>query len=211
METERRRVVEYGRRMVESGLTAGAGGNLSVRDPASGLVALSPSGMAYAEVEPEDVVLLDLEGRVVEGHRAPSSELAFHLALYRARPDAGAVVHTHSVYATTLACLGWELPAVHYLVGYAGTKVPLAPYATYGTEELARAVVETLGDDHAVLLANHGLVAVGPTMARAFTTAEMVELVARIYLQAKGVGEPVVLNDDQMAEVLEKFGSYGQN
>ena len=142
---ERRDVVEGGNAMVRAGLTTGTGGNLSRICREQGLVAISPSGLDYAAMRPEDVVLVDLDGLRVEGAYQASSELGFHLALYRQRTSVGAVVHTHSVYATTLACLGWELPAVHYLVGFAGRKVPVAPYATFGTEELAASVAATLG------------------------------------------------------------------
>jgi L-fuculose-phosphate aldolase len=110
-----------------------------------------------------------------------------------------------------MACLGWEIPAVHYLVGFSGHKVPLAPYATFGTPELAQNVADGIGDYHAVLLANHGLVAVGADMGRAFNTAEEIELVARIYYQTKSVGTPVILPEEEMARVLAKFATYGQS
>ena len=123
---ERQAIVDGGKALVSAGLTTGTGGNLSLVCRRRGLIAISPSGVDYAVMQPQDVVLVDLEGRTREGDLKPSSELGFHLILYHQRPDAGAVVHTHSVYATTLACLGWELPAVHYLVGFAGRKVPMA-------------------------------------------------------------------------------------
>lgn len=181
LQAEREEIVRFGRKMVSSRLTSGTGGNLSVIDRDSGLVAISPSGMEYDETEMADVPVLDLDGIAVTGERAASSELGFHLGLYRARPDIGAVVHTHSVYATTMACLGWEIPAVHYLVAFSGHKVPLAPYATFGSRELADNIVAAIGRHNAVLLANHGLVAVGPNLATAFAVAEEIELVARIY------------------------------
>ncbi len=210
MRKERTEIVRFGQRLLSAGLTTGAGGNLSTFRRDRGLVAVSPSGVEYPALRPGDVVLVDPQGRVREGDLRPSSELAFHLALYEARPDAGAVVHTHSPWATTVACLGWELPAVHYLVGFAGRKVPLAPYATFGTPELARSAAAALGAHNAVLLANHGLIAVGPDLATAFTVAEEIELVARIYLQAKAAGEPVILPDAEMDRVVEKFRTYGQ-
>ena len=119
--------------MVESGLTTGTGGNLSMLDRKSGRVAVSPSGIEYGALQPDDVVLTDLDGNIIDGDCKPSSELGFHLTLYNQRSDVRAVVHTHSPYAPTIACLGWEIPAVHYLVGFAGKKVPIAPYATFGT------------------------------------------------------------------------------
>ena len=211
LEEERQAVVDGGNAMVRAGLTAGTGGNLSRICRRRGLIAISPSGLDYGAMRPEDVTLVDLDGRTVEGAYKPSSELGFHLALYQRRPAVGAVVHTHSVYATTLACLGWELPAVHYLVGFAGRKVPLAPYATFGTDELAASVATTLGSQfNAVLLANHGLVAVGGDMHAALNTAEEVEFVARIYYQAKCAGSPVLLSDGEMDVVIEKFKTYGR-
>ena len=145
------------------------------------------------------------------GGRRPSSELGFHLALYRHRPEVGGIVHTHSPYATTLACLNWEIPPVHYLVGFAGPKVPVAPYATFGSEALAGHVRDTMGSGYnAVLLANHGLVAVGIDLARAFDTAEEVEFVARVFCQAKAIGDPVTLGKAEMARVMAKFETYGR-
>ena len=208
---ERQAVVDGGRAMVRAGLTKGTGGNLSQICRRRGLVAISPSGLDYAVMQPADVALVDLDGLTVEGAYKPSSELGFHLALYRQRPAVGAVVHTHSVYATTLACLGWELPAVHYLVGFAGHKVPVAPYATFGTDELAANVAVTMGHHfNAVLLANHGLVAVGGDVPAALNTAEEVEFVARIYYQTKCAGTPVLLPDKEMDVVIEKFKTYGR-
>jgi L-fuculose-phosphate aldolase len=162
-------------------------------------------------MQAHDVAVVDLAGQRVAGDRKPSSEIGFHLALYNHREDIGGIVHTHSVYATTLACLNWEIPPVHYLVGFAGTKVPVAPYATFGTEALAHNVRQTLGTRyHAALLANHGLVAVGSDLSRAFDTAEEIEFVARVYCQTKAIGNPVVLGDEEMQRVIEKFKTYGR-
>jgi len=210
LENERNAVVRFGLKMVESGLTTGTGGNLSIIDRHSGTVAVSPSGIEYAALQPGDVVLTDMQGNILDGAARPSSELGFHLSLYHRRRDIQAVVHTHSPYAVTMACLGWEIPAVHYLVGFAGKKVPLAPYATFGTPELAEIVAGYIGDYNALLLANHGLVAVGPSMDTAFAAAEEIEFTARIYYQAKCIGNPVILPDEEMDTVLEKFKVYGR-
>ena len=121
-----------------------------------------------------------------------------HLGLYQARDDALAAVHTHQAYATTIACLGWELPAVHYLVGFSGNKVPIAAYATYGTPELAHNIIQAIGNDNACLLANHGIVTVGANLLSAFNTAEELELVARLYYQAMCIGKPNILSDEEM-------------
>jgi len=210
LENEREAIVRFGLKMVESGLTTGTGGNLSIIDRSSGTVAVSPSGIEYAALQPHDVVFTDMQGNVVDGDATPSSELGFHLSLYHRRKDVQAVVHTHSPYAVTMACLGWEIPAVHYLVGFAGKKVPLAPYATFGTPELAEIVAEHIGDYNALLLANHGLVAVGSSIDTAFAIAEEIEFVARIYYQTKSIGNPVILPEEEMDTVLEKFKTYGQ-
>lgn len=210
MEKEKKQIVRFGRKLLEARLTTGTGGNLSLINRDKGLIAISPSGLNYLETAPDDVVIMDLEGNVVDSPRKPSSEAGFHLDLYINRPDISAVVHTHSVYATTVSCLNLELPAVHYLVGFAGRKVPLAPYATFGTRELADNIIATIGDYNAVLLANHGLVTVGTTLQGAFDAAEELELIAQIYIQAKSVGEPVIVPDEEMDRVINKFSTYGQ-
>lgn len=210
MKDMRREIVRYGVGLLESGLTRGTGGNLSVINRSLGLVALSPSGIPYGDLKPEDVPILDLDGKLVEGAQRPSSEKDLHLEVYRRRPDVCSVVHTHSTFATTLACLGWELPAVHYLVGFAGRKVPIAPYATFGTPELAAAVAGVLGDDfNAVLMANHGMLAVGKDLAAAFNAAEEIEFVAELYYRTSAVGEPVLLSEEQMDAAMERFRDYG--
>ena len=211
LEEERIQVVEYGKKLITAGLTAGTGGNLSVISRETALLAISPSGFDYFKTMPEDVVVCDFLGHIVEGNRKPSVELPLHISLYRQRADVSAVVHTHSVYATTVACLRWELPAFHYLIGYSGKKVPLAPYAAFGSEELANQVAGTIGNCNAVLMANHGLVCVGRGIAAAFNLAEVIELMARVYCQAKSIGEPVILSDQEMDRVLLEIQAYGQN
>ena len=208
--TERTAIVEYGKKLLSSQLTTGTGGNLSIYNRKESLIAIKPSGINYNEIRPEDVVIVTPWGELVEGDHVPSSEICFHLALMQARPEINAVVHTHQVYATTLACLHWELPAVHYLVGFSGSKVPLAKYATFGSQELSDNILAAIGNHNACLMANHGLVTVGKDLAAAFAVAEVLELVAHIYIQARSIGEPVILSDDEMQAVIDKFDSYGQ-
>lgn len=211
LEKERKEIVAFGRKLLTSGLTAGTGGNLSIANRKSNLVAITPSGVDYLEIRPQDIVLVGMGGEPVETSKyKPSSELLFHLALYRKRPDIQSIVHTHSVYASTLATLGWEIPAFHYLVAYSGKKVPLAAYATFGSETLARNVAGAIGENNAVLMEGHGLVTVGPTLVRAFETAEIIEYVARVYCLAKALGEPTLIPVEEMDKVIEKFKSYGQ-
>lgn len=207
---ERDAIVEFGRKLIISQLTTGSGGNLSVMNRSEGLIAIKPSGVDYFKMKPEEVVVVDPKGKIVEGDLVPSSEIRFHLALYQHRNDINAVVHTHQVYATTIACMNIELPAVHYLVGFSGNKVPLAKYATFGSQELCDNIIDAIGNYNACLMANHGIVGLGVDMKSAFTVVEQLELVARLYFQCKCMGEPVILSNEEMTLVEEKFNSYGQ-
>ncbi|BCY16304.1 fuculose phosphate aldolase [Leptolinea sp. HRD-7] len=207
---ERELIVEFGRKLLASQLTTGSGGNLSIFNRKENLVAIKPTGVDYHLMKPEDVVVLTPEGEKVDGALKPSSETRFHLALLKHRPDINAVVHTHQVYATTIACMNWELPAVHYLVGFSGNKVPLAKYATFGTQELSDNIIAAIGKYNACLMSNHGIVTVGQSIQSAFNTAEELELVSRLYYQTKCIGEPVILGDDEMKIICEKFKTYGQ-
>jgi L-fuculose-phosphate aldolase len=208
--TERQTIVTYGQKLITSGLTTGSGGNLSIYNRQEDLVAIKPTGIDYFQLTPEDIVVVTIDGKIVDGTREPSSEIALHLGLLKHRLDVNAVVHTHSVYAATIACLNWELPAVHYMVGFSGNKVPLAPYETYGTQELAENVIRSIGRYNACLMANHGIITIANNLPTAFAAAEEIELVARIYYQAKCIGEPIILSDAEMANVVEKFKTYGQ-
>ena len=210
LEEERNLIVAYGKKLIAAQLTTGSGGNLSIFNRKENLIAIKPSGMDYLLMQPEDVVVLTPDGSIVEGSRQPSSETKFHLALLNRRSDINAVVHTHQVYATTIACMNWELPAVHYLVGFSGNKVPLAKYATFGSQELSDNILEAIGNYNACLMANHGIVTVGASILSAFAVAEEIELVARLYVQCKSMGEPVILSKEEMVVVGEKFKTYGQ-
>jgi len=205
LEKERIEIVKYGKKLVDSKLTKGTGGNLSVFNRAEQLMAISPSGIDYYETKPEDVVVLNLAGEIIEGDKKPSSEVDLHRIFYQGRDDLDAIIHTHTIYATTLSCLRWDLPAVHYLIAVAGKNVRCADYATFGTQELAENAFKAMKDRRAVLLANHGLVAGAETLERAFSITEEIEYVAELYYRTKGIGEPVILDDEEM-----KFKSYGQ-
>ena len=211
LEQERELLTEYGRRMSRAGLSVGTSGNLSIYVPEEGLMAITPSGLDYEATTPADIVVMDLEAHVVEGERKPSSEWALHTKFYQRHPAARAVVHTHSMYCTTLACLGKPLEAVHYAIGTAGAaRVPVAPYHLFGSPELAEAAVEACGDGKAVLLANHGLVAWEGSLPKAFSLARDLEFTAELQWRAMAVGTPNILTDSQMAEALERFKTYGQ-
>ena len=211
LEQERELLTEYGRRMSRAGLSVGTSGNLSIYVPEEGLMAITPSGLDYEATAPADIVVMDLEAHVVEGARKPSSEWALHTKFYQRHPAARAVVHTHSMYCTTLACLGKPLEAVHYAIGAAGAaRVPVAPYHLFGTPELAEAAVAACGDGKAVLLANHGLVAWEGSLPKAFSLARDLEFTAELQWRAMAVGTPNILTDSQMTEALERFKTYGQ-
>jgi L-fuculose-phosphate aldolase len=207
---QRAAVARACRELLAGGLLRGTSGNVSVRDPASGAIAVTPTGVPYPGLREIDVPVLAADGRQLAGDLAPTSEVALHLGIYRARPDVGAVVHTHSMFATTFAVLGEQIPAVHYLIVRAGETVAVAPYARYGTQELAESCVRTLGTGSAVLLANHGAVAVGADLAAAIAVAEAVEFTAELAWRARQLGEPRVLEADQLAEARAALAGYGQ-
>jgi L-fuculose-phosphate aldolase len=191
------------------GLNVGAAGNASARHPESGMW-ITPTGVPAETLTPQQIVWVDAAGQA-HGAWRPSSEWHFHLAIYRARPDVGAVVHCHSPAATALACHRREIPPFHYMIAeFGGQTVRCARYARFGSEALADAIVEALEDRLACLLANHGLVAVGRDLAQALHLAEALETLCKQYLFAHALGEPVWLSDAEMADVLDAFRSYGQ-
>jgi len=194
------------------GMNRGSTGNLSLRHAHEGRpgMLITPTGMGGADLRPQDLVWVGDEGSQV-GDWQPSSEWHFHQAVYRQRADLHAVLHTHSVNATALACLNRPLPAFHYMVAVAGgDSVPITPYHTFGSEALSQAVAAALADRNACLMAHHGLVAAGATLAQALKVLMEVESLCEVYLKALAVGEPAVLSAAQMAEVIEKFKTYGR-
>ena len=210
MEIEREEIVEYGKKLISSGLTKGTGGNISIYNREKQLMAISPSGIDYYKIKPEDVVILDLKGNIVDGDKTPSSEVEMHRVFYERRDDIDSIIHTHTMYATTLACLGWDLPPVHYMVAVAGINVRCSKYATFGTKELAENAFEAMKDRKAVILANHGLLAGANDLLNAFNITEEIEYCAELYYRTKGIGKPIILDEDEMNKMLEKFKTYGQ-
>lgn len=211
MQEERELVVEYGKKISTAGLCPGTSGNVSIYNAEKKLMAISPSGIDYFATAPEDVVIMDLDANVVDGARKPSSEWGLHTTFYKHKPAARAVIHTHSVYCTTFAVLGQPIRAVHYVIGDANAnEVPCAPYQTFGTVELAEAAIQVCGESNAVLLGNHGIVVCGKDIRTAFSLASNMEYIAQLQYRAMCIGQPNVLNGEQMAEVMEKFKSYGQ-
>lgn len=205
----RQEIVATARAMSASGLSPGRSGNVSARFESGMLI--TPSGLAYDAMEPGDVVRVAADGSVAAGQRAPSTEWHFHLAAYRARLDMHALVHTHSLHATVLACAGRSIPPFHYMVAVAGgSNIPLVPYATFGTAELAAHVAEGLRERKACLMAHHGQVAMGTTLAAALELAHEVEVLAEQYFKVLLLGPPHLLPEAEMSVVLEKFKTYGR-
>lgn len=197
------------RQLGEARLGSGASGNVSLRSGDS--LFITPTGARPESLLPEQVVEMSLEGEPATGQLKPSSEWRMHAGIYAARPDAGAIVHCHSRYATTLACAHRALPAVHYMIAAAGSRqIPLAPYATFGTAELAELAVAAMGQGRACLLANHGQIALGDTVDDALSLAVEVEELAALYVGAEQLGGAQLLADHEMALVEAAFETYGQ-
>ena len=194
------------------GINRGKSGNVSARWRAEGFdgFVVTPTGLAYDQAAPEDIVPVTLEGQA-RGARLPSSEWRFHRDIYHARPETNAVVHAHAPFATTLACHSRGIPAFHYMVAVAGGRdIRCAPYATFGTQALSDGVVAALDGRRACLLAHHGMIAVGASLPDALALAVEVETLAEVYWRTLSLGEPEVLTDAEMDVVLEKFATYGQ-
>jgi L-fuculose-phosphate aldolase len=200
LEREREEVAAAARRLAADGLVHGTSGNLSAR--VGEHVAMTPTGAMLAELTPRQVTVVDLDGRVVDGSLAPTSEADLHLGVYR-RYDAGAVVHTHAPMATALSTVLDELPCVHYEMLMLGGTVRVAPYRTFGTPELAAAVLDALDGRTAALLANHGTVTFGADMAGAVRATELLEWACTVYWRAAQIGTPMVLDEAQRQAVVE--------
>lgn len=202
----RHAIVATAREMNGLGINRGKSGNVSARVDDGFLV--TPSALPYDETHAEDIVKVDCDGKAT-GRRRPSSEWRFHHDIYAARPEVNAIVHTHSPFATTLACLDRGIPAFHYMIAMAGgDDIRCAPYATFGTQELSDHAVKALGGRKACLLAHHGQIATGETLKTALALAVEVETLAEMYWRALQIGEPRILDEREMRTVLEKFAGY---
>ena len=199
LEAERQQVADTARKLLETGLVINTSGNVSLRS--ADHIAITPSGCAYETITARDVVLVDAQGGVVDGDLLPSSETPLHLALYAAKPDIGAIVHTHSMYATAVSTLIEELPAIHYQVVTLGGPVPVAPYRTFGTPELAAVVTEAMQERSAVIMQNHGATTVGSTLEEALARTITLEWLARVYLIASEAGSPSLIDSEELARV----------
>lgn len=206
----REEIVAVAQAIDKAGYCPSKSGNVSAR-LGDGLL-ITPSGLPYAQTTPEDLIHLSLDGRVLSGARKPSSEWPFHTAIYKARPDAQAIVHTHSPRATALSCARRGIPAFHYMIALCGgPDVRCADYATFGTPELAENAVRGLEGRKAVLLANHGVIALGASLAGAHQIVAEVENLAGQYLDLLAAGlDPVILDEDEMRRVAARFAGYGK-
>lgn len=203
----RKRMIETCLEMNTIGINRGTSGNLSIRFNDGFLI--TPSGLPYKETLPVDIVFMQFDGSA-KGRRKPSSEWHFHRDILAARTEINVILHTHSPFATTLACLGKDVPAFHYMIAVTGAKmIRCAPYATYGTEELSRHAVEALGGSRACLLANHGMIVLGEDLKGSLALAVEVESLCEQYWRALQIGTPNLLSDDEIHRVLEKFKCYG--
>ena len=207
--TLRGAVVAAGRELTRRGLTHGTSGNISIRRDERSFF-ISPTGSVYEELESTDIPLMNLDGSWFGGRR-PSSEWRFHRDILKARADVGAIVHTHSQYATALACTGRGIPAFHYMVAKTGgTEIRCAPYRTFGSQELSDVALGALGRRNACLLGNHGVIAVGTDVGAALTLAGEVENLAAQYSAALALGDVKILGEAEMLRVVEKFRTYGK-
>ncbi len=195
----------------KAGLVAWTGGNLSARDPETGHIVIKPSGVLYDEMTPDDMVVVDMEGRIVYGHRGPSSDTASHLGVYRARPDVMSIVHTHSRYATAFAAVGRPIPCVLTAIADEfGGDVPVGAYASIGGNAIGEEIVRSIGRSPAILMKQHGVFTVGPTITKALQAAVMVEDIARTVAVAEGLGDLTRLPDDEIAANHDRYSNrYG--
>ena len=211
LEAQRRQVVDAARQLLASGLVIGTAGNVSLRT--GDMVVITPSGVDYLSLTPEQVCVVDVQGHVHEAPLPPSTELPLHLAAYRSARPAGdqvaAVVHTHSPYATAAGLVLDTLPAVHYLIAMLGGPVPVVPYATPGSAALADGIGAALPGRSALLLRNHGVVTVGPTVHVALEKASLVEWLAEVHAKARVLGTPAVVGDEELARVAHLLAHYG--
>ncbi len=208
MTDPRQTLIDSARAMADHNLNRGTAGNFSLR-VAEGFL-ITPTGMAYDRLTTDDIPLMRLDGSW-EGRRKPSSEWRFHRDIYAARPQAGAVLHAHSPFAVSLACLRREIPPFHYMIArFGGSTIRCARYATFGTQALSDHALAALHARSACLLANHGMLLFGRDASQALALGIELEELCEQYWRACQLGEPVLLNEEEMAEVLEKFAGYGQ-
>lgn len=205
----RQSIIDHCRNMNASGLNQGTSGNISVRFGDRMLI--TPSGIPYDSITPEMIASLPLNGDgEYEGPKKPSTEWPFHLDIQKSRPDVGAVVHTHSTFATILSITRRPIPACHYMIAaFGGPEIRVADYARYGTKELSNNILKAMEERSACLMANHGMIATGSSLAKAMWAAVELETIAKQYYHSLLIGDPIILPDEEIAAVVESFASYG--
>ena len=204
----RKAVIQTCLAMNDCGLNTGKSGNVSVRNDAGFLI--TASGVAYSDMKPEDVVQMDLDSGY-SGDILPSSEWRMHMDIYAARPEAQAIVHVHSPYATAVSCLRQDVPAFHYMIGVTGgASLRCADYESFGTAELSKAMVKAIKDRNACLLANHGMICFAATLEAALALGVEVEMLCKQYVLARELGDPVILSNAEMQDILGRFKTYGK-
>lgn len=212
MEEERKSIVEHGKFLHEANLSKGTSGNISIFNHKLSYMAITPSGIEYEDITIEDIVIIDILGNVVEGTRKPSSEWKLHLNVYEYHKKANAIVHAHAPFCTTFACLRKPLEAVHYGIASARTnRIPVVPYETFGSLELANHMKTSASDEGlALLLANHGIICWGADMNQAYHVCCSMEELAELMWRCLSIGEPSILSKEEINVVIDKFQKYGQ-
>ncbi|MCA1479259.1 L-fuculose-phosphate aldolase [Bradyrhizobium sp. NBAIM08] len=205
----RQSIIDACREMAAQGINQGTSGNISVR--ADDGILLTPSGLPYDRMKPEDIVAMKWDGSwTASAGNVPSTEWRFHLDILKSKPEVGAVVHAHPVFCTIIAIMNRSIPAIHYMIAAAGgNDIPCAPYAQYGTAELSQAALNALRYRRACLLAHHGLIAIGPNLRKALWLAVEVEVLAKQYHGCLQLGSPPVLPDEEIDSILKRWGHYG--
>lgn len=211
LKEEKQMIIDFSLKALNEGMTNGTSGNISIINRKNKLIAITPTGVNYQEMKLEDISIIDLDGKLIEGLK-PSSEWYMHLLFYKEKPEINSVFHGHTTYSTIVACLGEDLPAIDYMIGVSGDiKVPCAEYATYGTKELANNALAKGKHMNAVLLRNHGILTYSKNIQNAYNIACQIEYVAKLYINALQTGKkPIIIDDKEMHKLLEKFKVYGQ-
>lgn len=207
---EKQQLIDFGNKLIDENYTLGTGGNLSLYIRETETMLITPSGIPFNAIQLEDIVSMTVSGKILEGSKQPSSEWRMHAIMYEKRQDLTAIIHAHTIYSTALAILHQPLPASHYMIAVAGKNVRCAEYASFGTEELAHNAFQAMEDRKAVLLANHGVLTGGITLADAFNILEQLEYCSKVHLLAASAGTPTIMTDQEMENMSKRFQTYGQ-
>jgi L-fuculose-phosphate aldolase len=207
---EKQQLIDFGNKLINENYTLGTGGNLSLYIRESNIMLITPSGIPFNQIHLDDIVSMTCSGKILEGSKKPSSEWRMHAVMYEKRSDLDAIIHAHTIYSTALSVLRQPLPASHYMIAVAGKDVRCAEYASFGTEELSINAFQAMQGRNAVLLANHGVLTGGLTLADAFNVLEELEYCSKVHLIASSVGTPTIMTDNEMENMEKRFKTYGQ-